>query len=229
MPLNKTRGNMYSWITHTHSHLRGECSHQCSYCYTRYGRAAAYYTGPLRLSEKELSVNYGSGKIIFIEHMNDLFAENIFTSWILLVLSHARKYPLNTYVWQTKNPSRYRDFTGDIPGESILGTTIETNRKILNSHAPHPSFRMEEMAKLNARKFVTIEPIMDFDLEILLDFIKRINPEFVNIGADSKGNNLPEPSFDKVISLLCGLKDLGIEVHQKTNLDRLVRPNERPE
>ena len=32
----------------------------------------AKYKGPLRLIEKELAVNYGTGKTIFIEHCNDL-------------------------------------------------------------------------------------------------------------------------------------------------------------
>ncbi len=43
---------------------------------------------------------------------------------------------------------------------------------------------------------VTIEPIMDFDLEPFVEMIKNTKPKFVNIGADSKGHNLPEPSSE---------------------------------
>lgn len=47
MALTKSKGNMYPWVTHTHTHLRGECPHGCRYCYVQamergpYGRRAA--------------------------------------------------------------------------------------------------------------------------------------------------------------------------------------------
>lgn len=73
---------MYPWVTHTHSHLAGECPHRCSYCYVqamakRSPALKERFSGPLRLIEKELDVNYGTGKTIFVEHMNDLFAEKV--------------------------------------------------------------------------------------------------------------------------------------------------------
>ncbi|KKK52692.1 hypothetical protein LCGC14_3102340 [marine sediment metagenome] len=45
---------------------------------------------------------------------------------------------------------------------------------------------------------ISIEPITDFNLEFFIKIIKEIKPKFVSIGADSKGHNLPEPSWDKV-------------------------------
>jgi hypothetical protein len=77
------------------------------------------------------------------------------------------------------------------------------------------------MKELHGRKFVTIEPIMDFDVDILTQWVDDIKPEFVNIGADSKNHNLPEPSWDKVDELIGNLKTLGIEIREKSNLDRL--------
>jgi len=73
---------------------------------------------------------------------------------------------------------------------------------------------------------ITIEPICDFDVIPVLQVIDKIKPEFVNIGADSKGNNLPEPSWEKVIELIEGIKELGIEVREKSNLDRLKGRND---
>lgn len=32
MSLKKSKGNMYDWVSHTHSHLSGKCGHQCGYC-----------------------------------------------------------------------------------------------------------------------------------------------------------------------------------------------------
>ncbi len=68
MPLKKSSGNMYPWVTHTHNHLGGECPHRCSYCYVdnpRFGRPARY-TGPVRVIPDEFKVRYGTGRTIFI-------------------------------------------------------------------------------------------------------------------------------------------------------------------
>ena len=70
MPLNKSKGNMYKFVSHTHSHLGGECPHKCIYCYVdSFRHRVPKYQGELRLIEKELEVNYGKGKAIFIEHV----------------------------------------------------------------------------------------------------------------------------------------------------------------
>jgi len=72
MPLIKSTGNMYSWVTDMHTHLGGDCPHACSYCYVNTGfmntPRPKRYCGPLRLIEQEFNVNYGTGKTIFIEH-----------------------------------------------------------------------------------------------------------------------------------------------------------------
>jgi DNA repair photolyase len=229
MPLNKSKGNMYPWVSHTHSHLGGECSHKCVYCYVdnpRFGRAPRY-CGEIRIIEKELSVNYGSGKTIFIEHQNDLFAKDVPQEFINEVINHCYNYPDNTYVFQTKNPARYLTMNDEFPYRSILGTTIETNRNIPNvSNAPKPIERMKAMCELQGRKFITIEPVLDFDVDILAEWIARINPEFLNLGADSKGHNLPEPTIEKIMALTEKLKGYGIELREKHNLKRLTKTKE---
>jgi protein gp37 len=221
------------WVTHTHSHLGGRCPHECSYCYVdnpRFGRPERY-KGELRLIEKEFSVKYGSGKSIFIESMNDLFADEVGSSFIYRILKHCKEYPDNVYVFQTKNPSRYA-YVGRIesdcyltwPEQFILGCTIESNRNMSKiSKSPSTNERAYAMRLLSGRKFVTIEPILQFDLKEMIDMIVPIKPEFVNIGADSKGNNLPEPTWFEVMSLIDGLKKAGIEVREKSNLDRLMK------
>lgn len=221
---------MYDWISHTHAHLGGECPHRCIYCsvdHIPFGRPAKY-KGELRLIEKEFSVNYGglsekypNGKIIFMEHCNDLFAEDVPIEFINKILEHCQEYPLNTYVFQTKNPARYRHYC--FPEKYILGVTIETNRPISNiSDAPQPYIRIREMAEqLMKTKFITIEPILDFDVEHFVKWIRTISPDFVNIGADSKGHGLKEPTMEKVQALIDKLTEYGIEIREKSNLDRL--------
>lgn len=226
MPLKESHGNMYDRVSHVHTHLAGECQHKCSYCYvgrTRQGRPEKYQ-GPPRLLEKEFQVNYGSGKVIFIEHMNDLFGPGIPNVWIDRIFSHCCTYPQNEYVFQTKNPSRAEIFIESFPPKVMLGITIETNREIPISKAPSPTDRFLSMAFFSSRKyktFITIEPIMDFDVVPFVGWIKRIRPTFINIGADSKGCNLPEPSPLKVRQLIDLISMAGIEIRKKINLKRL--------
>lgn len=229
MALRRAKGNMYDWISHTHTHLGGECPHSCTYCYVNlpiYGRPEKY-RGPIRLIEKELEVPYRKGKTIFIENCNDLFAAPVSSADTLAILAHCCLWPENTYVFQTKEPSGYSAFQHHFPPQTILGVTIETNRGTFKfSKAPDPHMRFVAMLGdfvQQSRRFVTIEPIMDFDLDILSGWIKEIRPEFVNIGADSKGHHLPEPPIEKVQTLISLLADAGIEIREKHNLERLKK------
>jgi hypothetical protein len=77
------------------------------------------------------------------------------------------------------------------------------------------------MEELRGRKFVTIEPVLDFDVDVLAEWIYRINPEFLNLGADSKNHNLPEPTVEKIHALVDELAKYGIELREKHNLGRL--------
>jgi DNA repair photolyase len=222
---------MYPWVTHTKSFLTGECSHNCSYCYVqamakRFPSMRARYSGPLGLDQKELLEPLGENRVIFIEHLNDLFAADVPDLFIERVVNRCLAYPKNRYVYQTKNPGRYLDrYKRFYPG-FILGTTIETNRHLpeVMGRAPHPKGRYGAMLHLPRifQIFVTIEPILDFDLEVLVKWLLHLRPNFVNIGADSKGGNLPEPSADKLIALIDAIKQGGIEIRQKSNLGRLL-------
>jgi len=232
MPLNKTKGNMYEWITHTHNHLGGECPHTCVYCsiqdmQRRFPELP--YSGPLRLREKEFAVQYGSGKTIFIENCNDLFADAVPDQWIERILEHCWLWPDNEYVFQTKNPGRMGQFRMVMrrwPLNFVLGATVETNRNGFLGNAPGRRDRLSALLMFKYRCFpifVTIEPIMDFDLEEFARLLIDAGPSFVNIGADSKGHGLPEPSMDKVLQLVERLTFAGIEVREKRNLERLGR------
>lgn len=227
--MKKSSGNMYPWVTHTHAHLGGECPHKCSYCYVdnpRFGRPKNF-CGELRFIPESLNVKFGSGKTIFIDHMNDLWASEVDACFILAVMKHCREWNDNNYVFQTKNPARYESFLPMLPAHHVLGCTIETNREISKevSLAPHPQNRANAMWYIGGThvKFVTIEPVMDFDVSAFLLMLEKINPDFVNIGADSKDHGLPEPSPEKVRALIAGLGELEIEIREKHNLERLLK------
>jgi DNA repair photolyase len=228
MPLKRPIGNMYEWVTHMHTMLGGECPHKCPYCYvgrSRFGRPEKY-TGPLRLLEEEMTVSYGQGKVIFINHMNDMFANEVPVEWITSMLSHCTAYPENTYIYQTKNPLRALNFMAHFPKRSVIGTTIETNLPI-HPGPPGPIWwryrGIKKFAEHGYETFVTIEPIMDCDVDILSAWIVDINPKFVNIGADSKASGLQEPGPEKIEQLIRAITGAGIEIRKKNNLERILK------
>lgn len=75
------------------------------------------------------------------------------------------------------------------------------------SKAPSPVERYKAMAELPWKnKLISIEPIMDFDLEDFTALIKSIKPTIVYVGYDNYGSNLPEPSLDKTLKLVSELE-----------------------
>lgn len=212
MSFRKSQGNMYPWVTHTWNVIKGKCPHDCSYCYMK-----RFPQGELRFDEKELKRNLGKGRFIFVGSSCDMFADYIPGSWINKIIHICEEFH-NKYLFQSKNPQRFYYHAFDT---AVLGTTIESNRNYNISKAPSIYNRAIMLNQYNNHEtFVTIEPIIDFDLEEFVDLIKLAHPSFVNIGADSKGHNLPEPSWGKVQELISALKEFT-EVKVKSNLERL--------
>ncbi|HFC76760.1 MAG TPA: DUF5131 family protein [Candidatus Moranbacteria bacterium] len=220
MGLNKTKGNMYDFVSHTWNPIKGKCSHDCSYCYMkRWGKLP-----DLRLDEKEMKTDLGTGNFIFVGSSTDIFANDVPDEWIHDVLDYCNGWS-NKYLFQTKNPRRYLDFISYFPEQTVLGTTIETNRNYDISKAPIPKERAYAMGDLfgyNFERMVTIEPLMDFDLDDMVTLIRIAMPHWVNIGADSQKSNLPEPPYYLVKKLIDALNEFT-EVRQKKNLNRLAR------
>lgn len=212
--MNISKGNMYGFVTHTWNPIKGKCPHDCEYCYMK-----RFPVGPLRLDEKSLKDDLGISNFIFVGSSTDMWADDVPEEWILKVLSICNKYPLNTYLFQTKNPKRPKIFWGKYPKNSIMGTTLESDRNFKISNAPLVKERADEITFFS-RRMVSIEPILNFNLNHFARMIEHIKPEFVSIGADSKGHNLPEPSADKIRDLISELRKFT-EVKIKDNLKRL--------
>lgn len=231
--LTKSKGNMYDWVTHTHTHLRGECPHGCKYCYVqamerRYN--GGHYKGELRLDESSLSVDYGKDKIIFIDNCNDLFAEDVNEHWIEMVLDQCKKYPLNKYVFQSKNPRRMICYLKNLDLDYMAGTTIETDvnsSDVWDSCCPSVLDRFKSVVhgrKYIKELFVTVEPILYMsDPLMFANMIHELTPDFVNIGADSKGTGLHEPNACELRMFISELQRLGVNIRKKVNLDRLLK------
>ena len=220
--LNKSKGNMYEFVTHTWNTIKGKCPHGCSYCYMkRWGELK-----PVRFDEKELKTDLGSNNFIFVGSSCDMFAEKIPDEWIRKTLKHMEKYN-NRYLLQTKNPQRILDYIDAcvITDKCIVCSTIESDMfypEIMKC-SPQPmqrSIAMQELSEV-IDTYVTIEPILDFNLNEFIEMIKQCNPKQVNIGADSGRNKLPEPRKEKVLLLIEELQKFT-KIHNKNNLKKLL-------
>jgi len=215
MALNKSKGNMYDFINHTWNPIKGKCFHDCSYCYMkRWGNQK-----PVRLDEKEFKTDLGKDNFIFVGSSCDIFAEDIPDNWIYSILNYCQKYN-NKYFFQSKNPKRFKLIKNWMDGISMFFcTTLESNRdypKIMNN-SPKIENRL-----VHYIDYITIEPILDFDVKELLEMIIMCQIKQVNIGADSGHNDLPEPPKEKIFELIAELEKFT-KVKLKKNLNRLLK------
>jgi DNA repair photolyase len=223
MTMNKSQGNMYPWCDYTWNPIRGHCPHECIYCYMK-----RFSLPPFHLDEKSLRDDLSKAKIIFVGSSTDMWHFDVPYSWLEQVLDKCHRYPEVTFLFQSKNPARF--LCVGLPSNSILGTTLETNRLTEQfSKAPNPWERVDFLMAMNFKwsgcfkKMISIEPIMDFDIDRFYSMIKSIGPEFVSIGADSKKHNLPEPPPEKIKELIQELEKFT-EIKIKKNLSRLLKP-----
>lgn len=238
MALSTKKGKMYPGITTWNPFLG--CRYNCTYCKPSFQRTVkrVYYcqgrkcikcfnfephTHPNRLN-KSLS---SSGTVWPCAHGDVSFAN---PNFIKQVIRRTKNYSNKKFYWQSKNPVCFKKYLNDFPKDNtILLTTLETNRdrgyrKI--SQAPLPSKRYKDFENLNwDRKIVTIEPILDFDPEIFLEWIKSIHPETIWIGYNSKHTSvqLPEPEVKKAKDFIQELKKSGFKVRIKTMKSALPR------
>lgn len=216
--------DMYEEMTEKNINpLCGGCSHKCSYCYVetlkqRFPNMKKKYSGPPRIDKKVLSKNI-SGGTRFLCSCTDLFANDVRYMDITRILLWASQMQVTWWI-QTKNPNHqaFRGIMGLLESNFKTGITLETNWPTeVVSNAPNPIDRL-----VVGVDYITIEPIMMFDLEKFIWMIEKIDPHWINIGADSGNNGLPEPSEDDILQLIKELRVLGYDVRLKPNLERLA-------
>jgi len=146
---------------------------------------------------------------IFVVAHGDLFGSWVPHNIITTILTVCNSKPKETWFFETKNPRRYIDFIGWFPENTVLSTTIETNRRYsseIRGFTPSPIERFEAIRELTRYiKFpvhVSIEPIMDFDLEVMVAWMRTLKPVKVAVGYDSLNNHLPEPPKSKTMQLI---------------------------
>jgi DNA repair photolyase len=220
---------MFKTITKTWNPYSG-CLFDCTYCWARklvleklQPQGKKYKDGfSPAFHPEELTKTFKPGDFVFVSDMGDIaFAE---LEQRRAIVRRVSEFPETRFLFQTKDPRIYDGPTFNNRPNVYLGTTLETNRNYGITRAPSPLERYLAMVSLKTRcthKFVSIEPIMDFDLNTLVRWIDNIQPEIVEVGADNYGNNLPEPLWEKVESLIGELRRFVPRVVEKDGLGRL--------
>lgn len=225
--ITKKKSNMYELSQKQWNPFMG-CGFDCVYCKPSFQRQAKRqkhrcldcykytpHTHPNRLDtslpntkEDEFIFTCASGDISFCP-----------TPYLKKIVHRIEQNPQKTFLIQSKNPKTFN--RARFPDNVILGITLETNRDELYnkvSKAPVPTKRFKDFLTINHLwKMITIEPAMDFDLDIMFSWIKQIKPILVWMGYDSKIKNLlPEPPLEKFMSLYRAIEKIGIKVKMKT-------------
>lgn len=233
-------GNMYDDVV-TWNPLAGECIHKCSYCYMetmrkRYNNPK--WCGEPRIDEKALdNFNPKRGSTVFVQSINDLFADNVPNEMIARIIEKANKIREKRdvrFLFQSRNTPRMAQWSAScfrkngpyFPNDSLVGTTIETDNAELAAGPVDPFCRARYLSWVypTYERFITIEPIMKFNLVEFMKLIREAHPNRVHIGAESKGGTTyPEPTAEEVLALIRELEARGIQVIQKSNLARLLK------
>jgi hypothetical protein len=186
--------------------------HNCQKCYHY---APHYHADRLNdIPDTEIIFVCGNGDIAFCE---PAFVFKI----IERIRNRNEQHPHATYYLQSKRPSCLRPFLSHLPESVILVTTLETNRDAgyrAISKAPPPSKRYAQFKALDyPRRVVTVEPVMDFDLDPFVGWITEIHPEYVWLGFNTrpKSVKLPEPSPAKLQSFMERLVVAGVPIRGK--------------
>ncbi len=111
--MNKQGKNGIGWCDYTWNPVTG-CKHGCPYCYAR--RIAKRFRENF---EPEFHANrlgepaeVKKPSKIFVVSMGDLFGEWVPDEWIKQVLSEANWCSHHTFMFLTKNPQRYLEYSG---------------------------------------------------------------------------------------------------------------------
>jgi len=229
MTLNKAKGRMFKSVGWTWNPTPG-CTHGCPYCWAR--ALANRWGKSFEPQFREHFLNDqmpDDGTWIFVDSTGDIMCDGMRHEWIVKIIEFIHNNKCNNkFLLTTKNPLRFlywqiETLLRSVQDKIIVGTTIETNRDALGN-APHPQERYESllwMREQGYKTFLSMEPVEDFDLEIIKEWIFQLQPEAIEIGLENYTMFTTPPPEWKLIELISWLREHGFEYILKENLRHL--------
>jgi len=204
MSINKTK---IEWCDYTWNPVTG-CKHGCPYCYAR--KIAERFHGPAgfipafhaeRLNDP---MKAKKPQTIFVCSMSDLFGEWVPDLWINMVFAEIQKTKQHTYIFLTKNPSRYLRIPGTYFSQNLwFGTSVTGDRDV---------DRIYELQKVpEGNKFISFEPLLMDIPHLDLTGIKQ-----VIIGAQT--NPKKDPPYQAIDRVEIAADKAGAKVFFKDSL-----------
>lgn len=214
------------------------CRYDCVYCESSFKKVLKWIARrnlcqdcrdyrPHYHPERLRTARIPSARTVFVFGQGDIsFCEPDYVRMTFRVIKAHRPRIQKDYYFQSKNPVCLEQYIGEYPRNSILVTTLETNRDEgyeWISRAPVPSVRFRDFLGLDyPSKVVTIEPVIDFDLDEFLEWMLKLNDQgslrYVWYGYNSNPGKvrLPEPSVGKSQEFVDLLMAAGVEVRGKS-------------
>ena len=217
------------WCDYTINPIKGLCKNGCWYCYA--AKMYKRFKWDEHLSA-DFSVFTDVAKLkkpstIFIGSTNDIFGSWIPYHWIIGILQYCAQFNQHTYIFLTKNPSRYNEFIKHIPDNCWLGATITGERfSIMDTFYLLEFIRDKSIPNL---KFISYEPMLACGYPER-EMVERMLPYlgWLIIGGLSGHKYQPELLHPSVVELLRMALGRGIPVFIKDNMRYPVRVKEYP-
>ena len=213
------------------------CEYDCSYCEPSFKKVLKWIANKNRCEgcrdyrphyhpERLRPQNIPSEETVFVFGQGDIsFCDPEYVRRTFGVIRRKHSKVKKSYYFQSKNPRCLGQYIGEYPEGTMLVTTLETNRDEgyeAISKAPRPSVRFRDFYDLDyPGKVVTVEPVMDFDVEAFLGWLCSLQDQgslqYVWFGFNSNPDKvgLPEPSEEKAQEFVELVQASGIEVRGK--------------
>jgi len=123
---------------------------------------------PDRLDEPfDFGYSKGAGRV-FVVSMGDLFHREVPTAFIRQVVAVARQLPEHEFIFLTKRPERAAELDVAWPDNALVGTSVGSGP---GGEYPDTTHRIEMLRDVDARTWVSFEPLIEPVGEVALDHI----------------------------------------------------------
>ncbi len=199
------------WTDYTCNPVKGLCQYNCPYCYAirMYMRFKWNPAVRFDLSAFDGIDKLKSGSKVFIGSTHDIFGHWIPDNWILNILDKVKFNQRLIFIFLTKNPKRYNNFS--FPKNAWLG--YSTTGTLFHK------WDEEDIQNNDNIKFVSLEPMqhrMDASLE---GYAQRIDFDWLIVGQET-GNRKEKHivNSEELRATIEFARKAGMKVFVKNNL-----------